>query len=81
MALLDLLVSRVLDEVRPMLTADGGEVDLVSVADGVVTVRYLVGHDEECVDCVMPPDDFRAYITDLLHERVAGVQAVEVVEP
>ena len=80
MALMDMLVTRVLDEVRPMLTPDGGTVDLLSCADGVVKVSYLVGHNEECMECVMTPEDFGLYLTDLLTERVSGVVAVEVVE-
>jgi Fe-S cluster biogenesis protein NfuA len=80
MALMDMLVTRVLDEIRPMLTPDGGAVDLLSCEDGVVKVGYLAGHNEECMECVMPPEDFRLYLTDLLTERVLGVVAVEVIE-
>jgi Fe-S cluster biogenesis protein NfuA len=80
MALMDLLVSRVLDEIRPMLTPDGGGVDLLSCQDGIVKVSYLVGSNEDCVECVMPPAEFELYLADLLKERVTGVTEVEVVE-
>ena len=32
-------VEEVLEEMRPMLHADGGDIDLVSIEDGVVNVR------------------------------------------
>ena len=74
----DFLVRRVLDEVRPMLTPDGGDVELLSFENGVVRVRYDKGHNEQCIECVMPPEDFRLYLMDLFGERVRGVVDVEV---
>lgn len=74
----DFLVRRVLDEVRPMLTPDNGDVQLVSIDDGVVRVRYDGGHNEKCFECVMPPDDFRMYLMDLFRDRVPDVRDVQV---
>ena len=42
-------VRKALDEIRPYLQSDGGDVELLSVIDGVATVR-LQGH---CVGCPM----------------------------
>lgn len=36
-------VDRVLDEVRPFLIADGGNVEVVDVTDGLVSLRLQVG--------------------------------------
>ena len=36
-------VQTVLDKIRPSLQADGGDIELVDVKDGIVSVR-LVGH-------------------------------------
>ncbi|MDE3100641.1 MAG: NifU family protein [Chloroflexota bacterium] len=74
----DFLVRRVLDEVRPMLAPDNGSVELLSVDGGVVRVKYDGGHNEQCFECVMPPDDFRLYLLDLFHDRVPDVADVEV---
>ena len=79
MSAIDFLVKKVIDEVRPMLTPDGGNVELVSISDGVVTVNYDKGHNEHCVDCVMPPEDFRLYLLDMLHDRAPGVLDVKVI--
>jgi Fe-S cluster biogenesis protein NfuA len=42
-----LAVERVLDELRPMLALDGGDFELVSVEDGIVTLRARGA----CVGC------------------------------
>ena len=36
-------IERVLEKIKPYLKADGGDVELVSVEDGVVKVRFLGG--------------------------------------
>ena len=36
-------VEAVLDKIRPALNADGGDIELIDVKNGVVSVR-LVGH-------------------------------------
>ncbi len=36
-------IEKVLEEIKPYLQADGGDVELVSVDDGVVKVRFLGG--------------------------------------
>ena len=40
-------IGKVLGEIRPALQADGGDVELVSVEDGVVKVKFLGG----CAGC------------------------------
>jgi Fe-S cluster biogenesis protein NfuA len=46
-------VQAVIDKIRPMLQADGGDVELIDVVDGVVTVR-LQG---ACAGCPMERAD------------------------
>ena len=42
-------VQEAIDEIRPQIQGDGGDVELVSVENGIVKVR-LVGH---CAGCPM----------------------------
>ncbi len=37
-------VDKALEEVRPFLIADGGNVEVVDVSDGVVSLRLQVGN-------------------------------------
>jgi len=69
-------IQEVLDQVRPGLKADGGDVELVDVtADGVVKVR-LVG---ACSGCAMSQMTLKMGIERILKEKVAGVKEVVAV--
>jgi Fe-S cluster biogenesis protein NfuA len=69
-------VQQALEEIRPMLQADGGDVELVEVTeDGIVRVR-LQG---ACQGCPMSQITIKEGIERLLKERVDGVTEVESV--
>ena len=66
-------VQQALEEIRPMLQADGGDVELVDVTEaGVVSVR-LQG---ACKGCPMSQMTLKNGIEKLLMERVDGVTEV-----
>lgn len=66
-------IEAVLDEIRPTLIADGGNVELVDVSeDGVVSVK-LVG---ACGSCPMSTVTLKMGIERALLERVPGVKEV-----
>ena len=70
-------VEKVLGEIRPMLQADGGDVELVDVTeDGEVQLR-LQGH---CKGCPMAQMTLAMVIERVLKERVEGVESVVPVE-
>jgi Fe-S cluster biogenesis protein NfuA len=62
-----------INKIRPMLQADGGDVELVDVEEGVVTVR-LQG---ACAGCPMSQMTLRNGIERVLKERIPEVTAVE----
>ena len=65
-------VQGVLDKVRPMLQADGGDVELLDVEDGVVKVR-LVG---ACGGCPMATMTLVGFVEERLRQRVPAVRQV-----
>jgi Fe-S cluster biogenesis protein NfuA len=66
-------VKSVLEQIRPALQADGGDVELVEVTDeGVVKVR-LVG---ACGHCPMSTMTLKMGIERTLKDKVAGVKEV-----
>ncbi len=70
-------VQKALEEIRPHLQADGGDVELVDVNDeGVVTVK-LTGH---CAGCPMAQMTLQNGIARRLKELVPGVKEVEAVK-
>lgn len=69
-------VEKVLDEIRPMLQADGGDVELVEVTDdGIVKVR-LTG---ACGGCPMSTITLKMGIEKKLKESIPEMKAVEQV--
>ena len=63
-------VEEALKQIRPMLQADGGDVELVAVEDGVVKVR-LTG---ACGTCPMATLTLQNGVERVLKERVPEVK-------
>ena len=68
-------VETVLNKIRPMLQADGGDVELVDIEGGVVKVR-LKG---ACAGCPMSQMTIKSGVERLLKEQIPEVTAVESV--
>jgi Fe-S cluster biogenesis protein NfuA len=66
-------VKQVLDKIRPSLQADGGDVELVDIVEGVVKVR-LKG---ACAGCPMSQMTLKNGIEKLLKREIPAVVAVE----
>ena len=65
-------IGKVLGEMRPALQADGGDVELVSVEDGVVKVRFLGG----CAGCPFKTTTLKSGIERYLKEKLPEVKEV-----
>ena len=76
---MDPLLESVLDDFRIILKVDGGALDLVSQDDGVVTLRYVPGHNEKCPECVLTPEQLRDLVKESLQTRVPYVEEVVLV--
>ena len=69
-------VQQALEEIRPMLQADGGDVELVDVTeDGIVSVR-LQG---ACQGCPMSQMTLKMGIEQVLKKEVPEIKSVEAV--
>ena len=68
-------VEKVLDDIRPALRADGGDVNLVSVEDGVVKVRLLGA----CGGCPMSAMTLKNGIERALKAQIPEIKSVEAV--
>ncbi len=65
-------VKKVINEIRPMLVTDGGDIELVSFKDGVVKVK-LQG---ACSGCPMAAQTLKNGVEAMLKEKVNGVKSV-----
>lgn len=68
-------VEEVLNQIRPSLRADGGDVELVDVQDGIVSVK-LTG---ACAGCPMSTITLKNGIERLLKEEIPGIKEVAAV--
>ncbi|TEU15963.1 MAG: NifU family protein [Dehalococcoidia bacterium] len=68
-------VEAALEQVRPVLLADGGDVQLIDVKDGVVTLK-LTG---ACGGCPMATMTLKGGIERVLKEQVPEVKDVVAV--
>ena len=66
-------VQQVIEKLRPMLQADGGDVELVDVEDGVVKVR-LQG---ACAGCPMSQMTLKNGIERMMKQEIPEVKSVE----
>ena len=65
-------VEAALNKIRPALQADGGDIELVDVKDGIVSVR-LTGH---CAGCPMSTMTLRMGVERILKQAVPEVKEV-----
>ncbi len=69
-------VQEAINKIRPMLQADGGDVELVDIEDGVVKVR-LQG---ACAGCPMSQMTLKNGIEKMLQRDIPEVKSVEAVQ-
>ena len=68
-------IEKALDKIRPALRADGGDIELIDVVDGVVKVK-LTG---ACGGCPMSQMTLKMGVEKVLKEQVPEVKSVETV--
>ncbi len=72
---LKLKVEKAFQSIRPMLQADGGDVELIDVVDGIVKVK-LTG---ACMGCPMSGMTLKMGIERQLKKQVPEIKGVESV--
>ena len=70
-------LEKALDEIRPNLQADGGDVELVEVTnDGVVKVRLLGA----CAGCPIRQMTLTHGIPNMIKKRIPSIKGLEAVD-
>ena len=69
-------VQKVIDKIRPSLQADGGDVELIDVVDGIVTVK-LQG---ACAGCPMSQMTLKNGIERLVKQEIPEIISVEKID-
>jgi len=69
-------IDEALDEIRPHLAVDGGNVEVVELTDDMhVKIKWL----GNCVNCQMSEMTLKAGIEDALLRKLPAIKAVEAV--
>jgi hypothetical protein len=76
----DTTVSAALDEVRGLVSADGGDVVLDGIDGATVRLR-LVLENAHCVECVMPKPFLEQVALDVFRRNGAEADAVAIDDP
>jgi Fe-S cluster biogenesis protein NfuA len=66
-------VEELINKLKPALQRDGGDIELVSVKDGVVKVR-LQG---ACSSCPHASETLKYYVENELKSNIKGIKRVE----
>ncbi len=69
-------VEKALEEMRPQLQADGGDIELVDVKDGIVKVKMKGA----CVGCPMSTMTLQWGVESFLKKKIPGIVKVEAVQ-
>ena len=69
-------VKKALEEIKPKIQADGGDIELVGIENGVVKVR-LKG---ACVGCPMSALTLKQGVERLIKQKIPEVKSVEAVQ-
>lgn len=67
-------VISVIEKIRPYIQHDGGDVEFISVDNGIVTVKMLGA----CADCLSIDDTLKLGIEAILIDEVPGVSEVRL---
>lgn len=69
-----------LEEVRSIITADGGDILLTSVEDGTVNLQLVV-EGANCAECILPRELLEQVTLDIFQRGGTGVTAISIADP
>ncbi len=75
--LLKIKVNEAIEQLRPFLHADGGDMELVNITDEAVVQVRLLG---SCSDCSMSVMTLKAGLEDAVKKIAPEIQAVEAIQ-
>jgi Fe-S cluster biogenesis protein NfuA len=73
-------VETVLDGLRQGFKEDGADLQVGDASDSAITIS-LIGSDETCWECIIPPDQLRNVVTSMVKDAVPGVSHIDFIDP
>ncbi|MEX0761234.1 MAG: hypothetical protein WD333_02160 [Dehalococcoidia bacterium] len=75
----DSAVEFVLQQIETMVASEGGSLELLSVDESCLKIRYEPGVNEECPECVPTHDQVAQFLNASLKIHAPHIDAIEVV--
>ena len=72
-------VDFVLQQIETMVASEGGSLELLSVDENALKLRYTPGVNEECPECVPTHDQVSQFLNASLKIHAPHIQTIEVV--
>jgi Fe-S cluster biogenesis protein NfuA len=72
-------VEAVIAQFQHIVAADGGKIELLGVAEDIVSVRYSPGTNDQCADCVLTPEDLRELLLEAMRQRLPALRDLSLV--
>lgn len=69
-------IEKIISEIRPALQADGGDIELVDVKNGVVKVRLRGA----CAGCPFSQMTMKNFVAETIKKNVPSIKAVELAD-
>lgn len=73
-------VQSAFDEVRGIISADGGDILLTSIEDGTVNLQLVV-EGASCAECILPREMLEQVTLDIFQRAGTGVSAISIDDP
>lgn len=70
-------INKILDQVRPGIQADGGDVELESFKDGIATLKIKGA----CIGCPMAHITFNEGISSIIRKKIKEVKKIKYISP
>lgn len=74
---LKIKVEKALDEIRPFLKSDGGDIELIKIADDIVTVRLLGA----CIGCSVNQMTLKSGVEMTIKKYAPEIKEIINLEP
>lgn len=73
-------VEKALDGLSQGFQADGADLRVESATESRLTLR-LVGGDETCWGCIIPPDQLRELVASVLRDGFPSIETIDLIDP
>ena len=68
-------VKRIIEKIRPVLQADGGDIELIDIEGEIVKVKLRGA----CAGCPLAQMTLKGFVEDAIKKNVSGIEKVEAV--